>query len=58
MDTFRAIRRVLWITMGLNLIATAAKLIVGYWTDASFDLEEAGVQLGRGERFFFQSMTA
>ena len=32
MDTFRAIRRVLWITMGLNLIATAAKLSVGYWT--------------------------
>jgi cation diffusion facilitator family transporter len=32
MDTFRAIRRVLWITLGLNLIATAAKLIVGYST--------------------------
>jgi cation diffusion facilitator family transporter len=32
MDTFRAIRRVLWVTMGLNLVATAAKLIVGYWT--------------------------
>lgn len=32
MDTFRAIRRVLWITMGLNLLATAAKLTVGYWT--------------------------
>lgn len=32
MDNFRAIRRVLWITMGLNLVATAAKLIVGYWT--------------------------
>jgi len=32
METFRAIRRVLWITMGLNLLATAAKLIVGYWT--------------------------
>lgn len=32
MDTFRAIRRVLWITMGLNLIATGAKLTVGYWT--------------------------
>jgi hypothetical protein len=31
-DTFRAIRRVLWVTMGLNLVATAAKLIVGYWT--------------------------
>lgn len=29
-----AIRRVLWITMGLNLIAVAAKLIVGYWTGA------------------------
>jgi cation diffusion facilitator family transporter len=32
MDTFRAIRRVLWITLGLNLVATAAKLIVGFWT--------------------------
>lgn len=32
METFRAIRRVLWITMGLNLLATAAKLTVGYWT--------------------------
>jgi cation diffusion facilitator family transporter len=32
MESFRAIRRVLWITMGLNLVATAAKLIVGYWT--------------------------
>lgn len=32
MDNFRAIRRVLWITMGLNLVATAAKLLVGYWT--------------------------
>jgi len=32
MDRFRAIRRVLWITLGLNLIATLAKLIVGYWT--------------------------
>ena len=32
METFRAIRRVLWITMGLNLVATAVKLIVGYWT--------------------------
>lgn len=31
-NTIQAIRRVLWITMGLNLIATAAKLIVGYWT--------------------------
>jgi cation diffusion facilitator family transporter len=29
---YRAVRRVLWITMGLNLIATAAKLAVGYWT--------------------------
>jgi cation diffusion facilitator family transporter len=34
MRNFRAVRRVLWITMGLNLIATAAKLIVGYWTDS------------------------
>jgi len=32
LETFRAIRRVLWITLGLNLIATAAKLTVGYWT--------------------------
>jgi cation diffusion facilitator family transporter len=32
LKTFRAIRRVLWITMGLNLVATAAKLSVGYWT--------------------------
>ena len=32
MKNFAAIRRVLWITMGLNLVATAAKLIVGYWT--------------------------
>jgi len=32
METFRAIRRVLWITMGFNLLTAAAKLIVGYWT--------------------------
>ncbi|HUT20226.1 MAG TPA: cation diffusion facilitator family transporter [Anaerolineae bacterium] len=32
MISYRAVRRVLWITMGLNLIATAAKLAVGYWT--------------------------
>lgn len=32
MDTFRAIRRVLWVTMGLNLIASVAKLVVGYLT--------------------------
>jgi hypothetical protein len=32
MENFRAIRRVLWITLGLNLLATVAKLIVGYWT--------------------------
>lgn len=32
MLNYRAIRRVLWITMGLNLVATAAKLAVGYWT--------------------------
>lgn len=32
MESFRAIRRVLWITLGLNLVATAAKLVVGYWT--------------------------
>jgi len=29
---FAAIRRVLFITMGLNLLATVAKLAVGYWT--------------------------
>ena len=32
MDTFRAIRRVLWITLALNLVATVAKLVVGYLT--------------------------
>jgi cation diffusion facilitator family transporter len=32
MNGFRAVRRVLWITMGLNLVATAAKLVVGYRT--------------------------
>jgi cation diffusion facilitator family transporter len=32
MKNLSAVRRVLWLTMGLNLIATAAKLIVGYWT--------------------------
>lgn len=32
MENFRAIRRVLWITMGFNLLTAAAKLIVGYWT--------------------------
>jgi cation diffusion facilitator family transporter len=32
LNNFRAIQRVLWITMGLNLVATAAKLVVGYWT--------------------------
>ena len=32
METFRGIRRVLWITLGLNLIPTAAKLTVGYST--------------------------
>ncbi len=32
MDTYRAVRRVLWITLGLNLVATAVKLIVGYLT--------------------------
>jgi cation diffusion facilitator family transporter len=34
MDTYREIRRVLWITMGLNLAATAAKLAVGYLTNS------------------------
>lgn len=32
MKNFAAIRRVLLITMGLNLLATVAKLTVGYWT--------------------------
>ncbi len=32
METFRAIRRVLWITMGLNFLAMAAKIVVGYLT--------------------------
>ena len=34
METYRAIQRVLWITMGLNLLATVAKLGVGYWTSS------------------------
>jgi len=33
-ENFYAVRRVLWVTLGLNLIATAAKLLVGYWTDS------------------------
>jgi cation diffusion facilitator family transporter len=33
-NNYQAVRRVLWITMGLNLVATFAKLGVGYWTDA------------------------
>ncbi|MCX7680502.1 MAG: cation-efflux pump [Anaerolineae bacterium] len=32
MENLPAIRRVLWITMALNLLATLAKLGVGYWT--------------------------
>jgi cation diffusion facilitator family transporter len=32
MDSIRGIRRVLWITMGLNIIATLAKLVVGFLT--------------------------
>jgi len=32
MERFRAIRRVLIITLILNLVAATAKLIVGYWT--------------------------
>jgi len=31
-ERFRAIRQVLIVTLILNLVATAAKLIVGYWT--------------------------
>lgn len=33
-EKLRAVRRVLWFTMGLNLLATAAKLGVGFWTGA------------------------
>ena len=32
METFRDIRKVLWVTMGLNILATVAKLVVGYLT--------------------------
>lgn len=32
MENYGAIKRVLWITMGLNLVSTVAKLGVGYWT--------------------------
>ena len=31
-STLRLVRRVLWITLWLNLAATVAKLAVGYWT--------------------------
>jgi len=31
-DDFRSVRRVLWVTMGLNLVATIVKLVVGYRT--------------------------
>jgi cation diffusion facilitator family transporter len=34
MKNLRAIRRVLYITMVLNMVAMGAKLIVGYWTGA------------------------
>ncbi|MDF1512891.1 MAG: cation-efflux pump [Anaerolineae bacterium] len=34
MKNYTAVRRVLWITMGLNLVATFVKLSVGYWTGA------------------------
>ena len=34
MYNYRAVRRVLWITMVLNVVATLAKLGVGYWTGA------------------------
>jgi cation diffusion facilitator family transporter len=33
-NNYHAVRRVLWITMWLNLVATFAKLSVGYWTGA------------------------
>ncbi len=32
MEQLHAVRRVLWLTMGLNLVATIAKLMVGFWT--------------------------
>jgi cation diffusion facilitator family transporter len=32
MNDFRSVRRVLWVTMGLNLVATIVKLVVGYAT--------------------------
>ncbi len=32
MNDIHGIRRVLWVTMGLNIIATVAKLVVGYLT--------------------------
>jgi len=32
MNDFRNVRRVLWVTMGLNLVATVVKLIIGYAT--------------------------
>ncbi len=31
---FSGIRHVLWVTMGLNLIPTFVKLLVGYWTNS------------------------
>ena len=31
-DPFQGIRTVLWVTLWLNLIATLAKLVAGYWT--------------------------
>jgi len=34
MKNVKAIRRVLYITMALNMVAMAAKLVVGYWTGA------------------------
>jgi len=34
LKNLRAIRRVLYITMALNLVAMLAKLLVGYWTGA------------------------
>jgi len=32
METVRGIRRVLWVTMGLNVVATVAKLVIGFLT--------------------------
>jgi len=42
MNKFRGVKRVLWITMGLNLVAAGVKLAVGNWT-GSLSLTASGV---------------